>query len=389
VLVAAPEGDSRLFVVERAGRIRIVDAVTGAIQEPPFLDIHTRVAGGGERGLLGLAFAPDFASSGEFYVYYLDAFTFESVISRFTLSNPTDPVANPGSEEVVLRVAQPSASNHKGGTLEFGPLDGMLYWGSGDGGGSNDFFNNSQNPDSLLAKMLRLDVSAGVAGYSVPPDNPFVGPDGVRDEIWDMGLRNPFRFGFDRETGALWIADVGQGQREEVDLEAPLDGGHNYGWVVQEGTRCNVPDHPSGPCEDPLAPVRFTFPVDEYDHSGGNCAITGGHPYRGSSPGWQGTYFFADYCSERIWSLSPSLVRTERTVGLAAFGAVFGGIVAISEDGYGELYLTNLDLGTIHHVQLTRDGDGDRLPDAGDNCPLVSNRDQADADGDGTGDACE
>jgi glucose/arabinose dehydrogenase len=385
VFVAAPEGDPRLFVVERAGRIRIVDAVTGAIQEPAFLDIRSRVATSGERGLLGLAFAPDYSVSGEFYVYYLQLPSFDSVVSRFTLTNPAGSVANPASEEVVLRVPATTAGNHKGGTVAFSPLDGMLYFALGDGGES---FNTAQDPASLYGKMLRLDVSAGVAGYSIPSDNPFVGNDGIRDEIWAFGFRNPFRFGFDRETGELWIADVGAGAREEVNFEAPGDGGRNYGWPVHEGSLCMRPGGPGGPCDDPENPVRFTFPVDEYAHDLG-CAITGGYPYRGASPAWDGSYFFADYCSERVWSLGTDGVRTERTVALTRLGAVFAGISGIGEDAYGELYLANLENGAIHHIRLSRDQDEDRIPNAGDNCAFTVNRDQADSDGDGHGDACD
>jgi glucose/arabinose dehydrogenase len=385
VLVAAPEGDPRLFVVERAGRIRIVNAVTGGIVPTPFLDISSRVATTGERGLLGLAFAPDFAQSGEFYVYYVQNPSLDSVVSRFTLATPTSNVANPASEEVVLRVPPTTAQNHKGGTVEFSPLDGMLYFALGDGGES---FNTAQDPTTLYGKMLRIDVSAGLAGYSIPPDNPFVGDDGVRDEIWDFGFRNPFRFGFDRDTGELWIADVGAGTIEEVNLEAPGDGGRNYGWPVHEGSLCIRPGGPGGPCDDPANPTRFTFPVDEYDHTLG-CSITGGHPYRGASSSWHGSYFFADFCSDLIWSLGANFVRADRTQALARLGAVFMGIVGISEDGYGELYLSNLQSGVIHHVRLSPDSDQDRIPDLGDNCPFVANRDQADADDDGRGDACD
>jgi glucose/arabinose dehydrogenase len=353
VFVSAPAGDPRLFVVERAGRIRIADPTSGAIQEPPFLDIRSRVDGGGEGGLLGLAFAPDFAASGRFYVYFLELGSFDSIVARFTLADPADPVADPASEEIVLRVEQP-ASNHNGGTLAFSPLDGMLYFGLGDGGGSDDAFGTAQNPDSLLGKMLRLDVSGAGPGYAIPADNPFVGDDGVRDEIWAFGLRNPFRFAFDRETGDLWIADVGQGQREEVNLEAAGDGGGNYGWPVHEGSVCYRPNHAAGPCETPGQAARFRFPVAEYDHSLG-CSITGGTPYRGAGRGWQGWYFYADYCTERFWGFHPGNPPADMTAAFAGMGVPFAGITGISEDGFGELYLSNLANGVVHRLNLDED----------------------------------
>ncbi len=383
VFAAAPPGDPRLFVVERAGRIRIVDPVSGAIQEPPFLDIRTQVDTAGERGMLGLAFAPDFAASGRFYVYYLEAVSFDSIVARYTLADPDDEVANPGSAQIVLRQAQQPSNNHKGGTVAFSPVDGMLYLGLGDGGASDDFYNQAQNPATLLGKMLRMDVSGAGAGYTIPNDNPFVGPDGIRDEIWAFGLRNPFRFGFDRVTGELWIGDVGQDATEEVDREAPGDGGLNYGWPVHEGTPCYMPNHPAGPCFDPGA---FAFPVNEYDHTLG-CSITGGHPYRGAVASEQGIYYFADFCSERLWRLLPGGARA--LWNKPPVGTPFNGITAIAEDGFGELYVVNLNNGSLHHLRVGTDSDGDRLPNVGDNCPLVSNRDQADGDGDGIGDACE
>lgn len=352
VYVSAPEGDPRLFVVERAGRIRIANPLTGGVQEPPFLDIRSRVDTQGEGGMLGLAFAPDFASSGRFYVYYLELGSFDSIVSRFTLADPSASVADPGTEEIVLRVGQP-ATNHNGGTLAFSPVDGMLYFGLGDGGGSNDSFATAQNPDTLLGKMLRLDVSGDGPGYAVPPDNPFVGNDGIRDEIWAFGLRNPFRFGFDRVTGDLWIADVGQAQREEVNFEAAGDGGGNYGWPVHEGSLCYRPSHPAGPCETPQQADRFRFPVAEYDHGSG-CSITGGVPYRGSSGPFAGWYFYADYCSERFWRISPGGPAVEITAGFAGMSVPFAGVSGISEDGFGEIFVSNLSNGTVHRLVLAR-----------------------------------
>jgi glucose/arabinose dehydrogenase len=294
-------------------------------------------------------------------------------------------VADQASEEVVIRVPQTTAGNHKGGTIGFSPVDGMLYWALGDGGES---FNTAQDATSLFGKMLRIDVSAGVAGYSIPPDNPFVGNDGIRDEIWDFGFRNPFRFGFDRETGDLWIADVGEGQREELNFEEAGDGGHNYGWPVHEGSLCSMPNHPAGPCDNPASPARFRFPADEYGHDLG-CSITGGSPYRGGSASWAGNYFFADFCSDQVWSLGMDGLRMNRTQALTRLGAAFAGIAGIGEDGYGELYLANLQSGVIHHLRLSRDSDGDRIPDTSDNCAFDANRGQADRDGDGRGDACD
>ena len=348
IYVAAPEGDPRLFVVERAGRIRIANPVTGAIQATPFLDIRTRVGTAGEGGLLGVAFDPDFADTGRFYAYFIEIGTLDSVVSRFTLADPAAPTANPGTEQVILRVDQPDATNHKGGTIAFSPVDGYLYLALGDGGSSS---NTAQDGSTLLGKMMRLDVSGSGAGYAIPPDNPFVSNAAIRDEIWALGFRNPFRFGFDRETGDLWIADVGESTNEEVDFEPAGAGGRNYGWPVHEGLRCNNNSHPAGPCENPNAPVRFTFPVDQYDHSAG-CSITGGQPYRGAGPRWQGVYFFADFCSERFYGLLVGGMRIELTDTFAAAGTTFNGITAIAEDGFGELYVVNLNSGVIHHLDL-------------------------------------
>lgn len=346
--LAAPEGDPRLFVVERSGRIRIVES--GAVLATPFLDLRGRVSTSGEQGLLGLAFAPDYADTGEFYVYYLDP-AGSSVLSRFRVSAGDPDRADPASEQVVLRVAQPAGrTNHKGGTIAFSPVDGMLYWALGDGGGSNDPDNLAQNPQSLLGKMLRLDVGGGPT-YSVPPDNPFTGDDGVLDEIWAFGFRNPFRFSFDRETGDLWIGDVGQGQREEVDFEPAGDpGGRNYGWKVHEGTRCHLP-HPGLPCESPTAPARFTFPVHEYaTRTNGTCAITGGVVYRGSALSLEGFYLFSDYCSNRIEARRPDGTILNVSSVLRVDAGVIDGVVALGEDGFGEVYLVSLDSGDVHRI---------------------------------------
>lgn len=359
LFAAAPPGDGRLFVVERSGRIRIADPATGAIASPDFLDITGRVGTGGEGGLLGLAFPADHASSGVFYVNYTDG-SGDSVISRFGLLAADE--ADAASEEVILTVAQ-DFSNHNGGTIAFGPLDGMLYVGLGDGGSGNDPLNRAQDPQSLLGKMLRVDVATPGPGYAVPADNPFVGArdpgDAVLDEIWSLGWRNPFRWGFDRVTGELWVADVGQGAREELDREPAYDpgdpsqapgqpgypGGRNYGWRVMEGTLCNIASDPT-PCGDP----GFTDPVHQYAHSAGRCSITGGPAYRGSAPEVAGHVFFGDWCTGEVWTLDPSdEMVTPRTTELAGAAGTGFQLVAFAEDGLGELYIV-LSGGTIHRI---------------------------------------
>jgi len=343
VYVTAPPGaeDARLYVVERAGTIRVLTG--GSVAATPFLNIVSLVGTGGERGLLGMAFAPDYASSGFFYVYYV-ATNGNSVLARYRRSaNPlvADPVGR-----IVLSVTQTSFAQHKGGTIAFGN-DGMLYWGLGDGGGVNDPENFAQRGDTLLGKMLRLDVrGVFTATYRIPPDNPFVStvrdPSGtIRDEIWAFGLRNPFRFGVDRATGDLWIADVGQSAREEVNFEpASSPGGVNYGWRVMEGTTCGTPSPAPAPaCGSSL----LARPVVEYDHTLG-CAITGGTVYRGSNPNLRGLYFYADFCSARIWTYQRSTGQVvERTSALRPpGGSTIDSIVAISENAVGELFLVDL-----------------------------------------------
>jgi glucose/arabinose dehydrogenase len=357
VTVAAPEGDSRLFVVERAGRIRVVQS-DGTLLATPFLDIRSRVGTGGEGGLLGLAFPADYAQSGLFTVYYTDL-NLDSVVSRFAVSGDPN-VANANSEQELLFIDQPDGtgfSNHKGGTIHYGP-DGFLWFATGDGGGANDPFENAQNPQSLLGKMLRIDVgpvfapgSLPVAGeaYRIPADNPFVGS-APRDEIWALGLRNPFRWSFDRETGDIWIGDVGQNAIEEVDFESVTDpGGRNYGWDVMEGTRCNTNDPaPSPPCNSP----SLTLPVFEYDHSAGRCTIIGGFRHRADFSPIRGLYFFGDFCTGEIWSFDPATEAVvDRTAQLgAAAGADFS-LVSFGEDGLGRVLIVHRNAGTVHRIR--------------------------------------
>lgn len=353
IYATAPIGDARLFVVEQGGMIRIVDANRAQLPTP-FLDIHTRVLANGEQGLLGMAFSPNYATNGEFYVYYINLVG-DSVLSRFLRSTSNPNLANPSSERVILSIDQPAGRpNHKGGTIAFSPVDGMLYWALGDGGSGNDPDNLAQNPNSLLGKMLRLNVNGGpTSGYTIPADNPFVGPDGVADEIWALGFRNPFRWSFDRQLGDLWIGDVGQSAREEVDFESADDlGGRNYGWKVQEGSLCNLPQ-PGLPCESPSSPSRFTFPLYEYNtHDNGNCAITGGLVYRGSVSFLAGSYLFSDSCSSQIWSLGgPAVGLQDLTTVLRPTQGSFAAIVAFGEDAAGEVYIVSYGNGRVFRIQ--------------------------------------
>lgn len=287
-------GDSRLFVVEQAGRIRILNA-DGTINSTPFLDIDSSVNSGGERGLLGLAFHPDYATNGYFYVYYTDLSN-DTQISRFSVSSGDPDIADAGSELKMLDFDQPF-TNHNGGSLQFGP-DGMLYIGSGDGGSGGDPGNRAQNLTTYLGKILRLDVDA--AAPYIPADNPYVSDSSALDEIWAYGIRNPWRFSFDALTGDLWIADVGQSSREEINKEDPTAAPLNYGWRCYEG---NAPFNTSG-CPDVST---LTFPAAEYSHGGGRCSITGGYVYRGSAyNAIEGLYFFADICTGEIGTVDSS-----------------------------------------------------------------------------------
>jgi hypothetical protein len=351
VFATAPTADNRVFVVERAGRIRIVQGTT--LVATPFLDISAQVSTAGERGLLGLAFDPAYALTGAFYVYYNDL-AGDSVLSRFHVS--ADPnVADP-TEEVILVVGQPAGfTNHKGGTVAFGS-DGFLYWALGDGGGANDPPENAQNLGTLLGKMLRLDVGpdfapgsfppAGGGVYRIPADNPFVGTAGAREEIWALGLRNPYRFSFDRLTGDMWIGDVGQGNREEVDFEPASDpGGRNWGWDVMEGLACVLSDpSPSPPCNDP----SLSLPVHDYLHTNGNCSITGGYVYRAALSNLSGLYFFGDFCTRNVWTLDPAtLAVVPRSAELGLLGS---GLVGFGEDGKGRLLLV-LSSGRLYRLR--------------------------------------
>ncbi len=338
----AGDGTNRLFVVEQAGRVRIVK--NGMLLPDLFLDIAARVFCCGERGLLGLAFPPDFADKQYFYVNYTDH-RGDTVVARYHVRPGQPNTADPESEEVILRVEQPY-SNHNGGQLAFGP-DGYLYIGMGDGGSAGDPHNFAQNPATLLGKLLRLDTESEVRPYAIPPTNPFTATVGYRGEIWALGLRNPWRFSFDRATGDLYIADVGQNRREEINVQPRASrGGENYGWRVMEGSLCYQPSS----CD----PGDFVLPVAEYDHSLG-CSVTGGFVARAADePSLQGIYVFGDYCSGRIWGLRSStweqalLLDTSFTI--STFGEDESGHLYVADYGGGRVYR----LGARHSLWLPR-----------------------------------
>ena len=351
-LAHAGDGSGRLFIVEQRGRIRIWK--DGGLEPTPFLDITNRVLYGGEQGLLAVAFPPQFAEKRYFYVNYTRTNGGPSVVSRFFVSAGDPDVADAGSEERLLTVPQPFA-NHNGGQLAFSPVDGCLYIGLGDGGSGNDPQNNAQNKAHLLGKILRIGTEpANGESYAIPTNNPFVGDPSYRPEIWALGVRNPWRFSFDRLTGDLYIADVGQSAWEEINVQpAASAGGENYGWRIMEGLHCTG--------LDPCATNGLTMPAWEYDHALG-CSVSGGEVYRGKvwSP-MAGTYLYADYCSGRIWGLKQEGgVWTNAQLLDAAFNlATFG------SDEYGEMYVSDYAGGQVLRIDETyEDGDSDGLPDA-------------------------
>jgi len=320
-------GDDRLFVVEQGGRIKIVNS-DGSVNPTPFLDISGQISSGGERGLLGLAFHPDYENNGYFYVYFTQP-DGDTQVSRFSVDQNNPDLADPTSELFLLDIFQPF-SNHNGGCISFGP-DGYLYIATGDGGSAGDPNNYAQNTEVLLGKMLRIDVDnpGGGLNYGIPPDNPFAGSPTAAEEIWAYGLRNPWKFSFDRFTGDLWIADVGQNAIEEINHVPSTLAGLNYGWRCYEGSQIF---NNSG-CPDPS---ELTFPIAEYPHSVGS-SITGGYVYRGASTAYQGKYFFADFVSGIIGNLDEnntiSYLNDLPSQNWASFG----------EDIEGELYLAGFN----------------------------------------------
>lgn len=347
----AGPGDDRLFVIELAGTIRIVQS-SGAVVATPFLDISGKVGSGGERGLLGLAFHPNYTSNGFFYVNYTGRSDGATHISRFSVTSNRN-VADPSSELLLFTVDQPFP-NHNAGDIHFGP-DGLLYVPLGDGGSGGDPNNNAQSMGRLLGKVVRIDVDStpgvapdckgqGMGQYTIPAGNPFRdGPAGICDEIWAVGLRNPFRSSFDRSTGDFYIADVGQNAREEINFQpAASVGGQNYGWPCFEGnltldtTRCPT--------------TSFTLPVFDYDNPGLGCAIIGGYVYRGALfPALVGHYVFTDLCSGNFWDMirdGTGVWRAALHTNLAQFG-----YVSFGEDANGEIYVVHQGNGTLSRLQ--------------------------------------
>ena len=343
----AGDGSDRLFVLDQTGKIRIVDG-GGNLLADPFMDIDVLVASGGERGLLGLAFHPQYAANGKFYVNYTNN-AGDTVVAEYTVSASDPDRADLLSGRVLLTIDQPY-SNHNGGWIGFGS-DDYLYISMGDGGSANDPGNRAQNLGVLLGKILRIDVDTQDAGleYGIPADNPFQadGDPNTRGEIWDYGVRNAWRCSFDRETGDLWIADVGQNAWEEINYQPAGQGGNHYGWRCREGFNA------TGLSGCPLSNPEWVSPVHAYSHSLG-CSITGGYAYRGCELGddWTGKYFFSDYCTGTIWYLDPENNFTRST----AFDTPFN-IVSFGEDEQGELYFTNISNNTVYKLVLTNPPD--------------------------------
>lgn len=334
----AGDNSGRLYVVEQRGRILVIE--NGKLRNTPFLDIRDLVnTSGNERGLLSVAFHPSFNKNGQFYVYYTGQPNGDTVVARYLLSRDPN-VADPASAKTLLTVDQPEP-NHNGGLLLFGP-DGYLYIGLGDGGGGGDrhgSIGNGQNLNTLLGKILRIDVNQ--EPYAAPADNPFAGRSDARPEIWAYGLRNPWRFSFDRETHDLYIADVGQGAYEEVNFQpASSHGGENYGWRLMEGAHCYNPAQ--GCPRDGLV-----LPIAEYTHDSG-CSITGGYVYRGARYPWlRGQYLFADYCTGIVWSTQPDASGKWNTVQRGRFDFT---VSSFGEDQQGELYVLAHNEGAVYRL---------------------------------------
>lgn len=334
-LQSPDDGSNRIFVVEKQGRIKVFENATGASESSLFLDLSSRTATASELGLLGLAFHPDYGTNGFFYVYYTPSEN-RSVVSRFKVSDSDGQQADSSSERVLLQVDQPF-TNHNGGQIVFGP-DGFLYIALGDGGSGGDPLNHGQTTTSLLGSILRIDVDDETpeSNYAIPQNNPFVGDEGIRDEIYAYGFRNPWRMSFDGQTGKLWVGDVGQGAIEEIDV---VEAGGNYGWKLFEGTQCF-----SGDCDA----TGLVSPIFEYGHANGDRSITGGFVYRGTElSSLRGKYIYGDFISGNIWALeedgSANTLLLDSGLAIASFGT----------DLNNELYVCAFD-GSIYRLVENR-----------------------------------
>jgi hypothetical protein len=389
--VTAPPGDtSRLFIMRLNGQITIIK--NGAQLATPFLNLGAGglniITTGGERGLLGLAFHPNYAQNGFFYVNYTNL-QGNTVVARYTVSANPDVADTASGVTVIGPITQPQ-SNHNGGCLQFGP-DGMLYIGMGDGGGSNDqgtghaAGGNAQSGTTLLGKMLRLDVDLPFP--HIPASNPFVGDPNVLDEIWHLGLRNPWRFSFDRASGDMYIGDVGQDAREEISFQPAGAGALNFGWRCMEGFNCTGLSGCT--CNAP----NLTLPIHDYAHTPGCVSITGGYVYNGCAiPGLVGTYLFADYCKVQVWSFEYDGVTvsnfTDRTAELVGTGGAISTIASFGEDALGELYLCDASGGRVYKIVSTapiQDCNANLISDACD----IATGGSLDANLNGIPDECE
>jgi glucose/arabinose dehydrogenase len=350
-LTAAPADTHRVFVVEQTGRIKIIVNDT-VILPTPFLDLHTKISSGGERGLLSMAFHPQYASNGQFYVYFTDP-SGDLRIVRYTVAASNPDSADEASADTVLKIPHPFYNNHNGGQLQFGP-DGKFYIGTGDGGGGGDSAGNAQNKHALLGKLLRIDVS-GASGYTIPSDNPFATDTSAASEVWSYGLRNPWRFSFDKSTGDLYIADVGQDSWEEVDVSAAGGAGGagggsqagrgvNFGWNVREGKHCYKP-------VTGCATAGLADPIFEYPHAINACSITGGYVYRGAGlPVMLGFYFYADYCNGIVGSLQYSGGNVTQLLDWTTLLSPGGGISSFGLNAVGEMYILTIGGGVYKIV---------------------------------------
>ena len=348
-----PDGSNRLMVVEQAGAIQVFDNHPNVMAMNLFLDISDRIVSGGERGLLGLAFHPDYVNNGYFYVNYTKAGTGGTVVSRFEVSAGNPDSASLDSEFIILEVEQPF-SNHNGGQIVFGP-DGYLYIGMGDGGSGGDPYGHGQNLATLLGALLRIDVDQPMndANYGIPADNPFAGnTDGYREEIYAYGLRNPWRFSFDLVTGRLWLADVGQNKFEEIDI---ISSGQNYGWDIMEGMHCY---DPPAACDT----TGLSMPIWEYDRNAG-WSITGGFVYRGTrAPALVGKYIYADWGSGKVWSLAYDEGNGPVNNEIAQLGP--GSVTSFGVDEDGELYLCSFNGKIYHLAEALGVKEGNSLPES-------------------------